>query len=266
MKRRSLKDDEFFNLGALLTWLGLTFQAGAINAAGLLMCFGFVSHITGIGSRIGIAFGQGQYLTSLKLIGTPVFFMFGCAVSSWLIDCRIAKGQVPFFKLVMGSIALLLGIINFEQINEHFEILGPVNLIPNNFVLMFLLTFICGMMNASVASTTHGLIRPTHLTGLSTDIGINIPKILFLKKFKAKKKIRQLFAIRLLIFFFFSTGSFISSYIVIHHLPFAFLMPSLTSILFFFIALKTFDAGDWDRYGVNQGQYDYNQQILQAKK
>jgi uncharacterized membrane protein YoaK (UPF0700 family) len=44
---------------------------------------------------------------------------------------------------------------------------------------VILLCFIMGLQNAVVTKLSHGVIRTTHLTGIVTDLGIEIGKLLY---------------------------------------------------------------------------------------
>jgi uncharacterized membrane protein YoaK (UPF0700 family) len=77
------------------------------------------------------------------------------------------------------------------------------------------LCFICGLKNSLVTWGTYGKIRVTHLTGLSTDIGLNL-----IRTFKANqpsprfKEDRKVNIIRILTFLSFSLGATISAIII----------------------------------------------------
>src|SRR6185295_11610107 len=92
-------------------WYGLAFQAGAINAGGFLSTHSFVSHITGVGTSVGVEVASHNLLTALELLTIPLSFLFGAMVSSYLIDRRKALGKSPLYVPVMGLIWLLLSMV-----------------------------------------------------------------------------------------------------------------------------------------------------------
>ena len=63
-----------------------------------------------------------------------------------------------------------------------------------------------GLQNALVTNISQSVVRTTHLTGLFTDLGIELSQILFNKKESDKKKLTRSISLRLSIIFFFFSG------------------------------------------------------------
>lgn len=199
-------------------WLLSAFKAGFINSAGFLITGEFVSHVTGFGSRVGITIGHEDYAFGIELLIIPISFIFGGVVTSYILDKDYSDGKAPSYFKVQGFITFLIAIViamgESDLINANEQFGSDGHYTGAEFSLLALLVFICGLKNSLVAWTTYGKIRVTHLTGLSTDIGLNLLRTLGLNKhsprFKESKKIN---IVRMLIFICFSTGAFISAYI-----------------------------------------------------
>ena len=230
-------ENSFRNSKHVLCWYGLALQAGAINAGGFLACHSFVSHVTGVGTTIGIQIAAGNLLTAMELLIIPFSFMGGVIISALLIDDRQAKGKAPAYAQVMGIIhfLLLLAFISGKlgwlgEFGEPFEFFGDLFLVS-------ILCMSCGLQNASIVSATRGTIRTTHLTGILTDLGIYLIRIRHLKRF-SKERYRQLIInrIRLGTFLIFSSGSALSSALFLKFEYSGFILPCITSFIFFSIS------------------------------
>ena len=194
-------------------WQGLAFHAGYLNAAGFLACHRFVSHMTGFGSQVGLNLGANEYLFAFEMVLAPVFFMVGATYAGVLVDRRLVKNTSP--RLIQGiSVILLINIIIlvFGKMGL-FGYFGEPLTNQRDFVLLFLLTFCCGLQNGLFVSITSGLIRTTHITGLCTDIGLNIVRLFTLPEGETKSKESQKNWLRLKTIIAFSVGSAVSALI-----------------------------------------------------
>ena len=162
--------------GAADTLLGmaLTFVAGAINAGGFLVVGQYTSHMSGILS--GVA--DNLALGSIRLVGFGLMaflpFVAGAACSAMLINWgrRHHLGSRYAMPLMLEAF-LLLG----------FGILGWLAHPSPAFVTLAvpLLCFIMGLQNATVTKISGARMRTTHVTGIVTDIGIELGKFLLLE-------------------------------------------------------------------------------------
>jgi uncharacterized membrane protein YoaK (UPF0700 family) len=229
--------NSFRNTKHVLCWYGLAFQSGAVNAGGFLACQSFVSHVTGVGTTIGIQVASGHFVAALELLAIPIAYFAGALFSALLIDQKKALGKEPSYVAAMGIIALLylyiliagsLGLLG--EFGEPFELYGDIALVAA-------LCIACGLQNAAITSATNGTIRTTHLTGIVTDFGINLIKVKHLKS-HTKEKYRQssINKIRLGTFLSFSAGSALSTSLFLKFKYFGFIVPSVTSTVFFIIS------------------------------
>lgn len=233
-------------------WLLLAFQAGYVNAAGFLACHRFVSHMTGFGTQVGLSLGEGKLLAGLEMIFAPVSFILGSVLSGYLIDKRIYRGEEAHVR-TSAFIQFLLIVIVF--IGGSFEVFGefgePLEL-QRDFALLFILCFMCGLQNATFTSLTNGLIRTTHLTGLSTDIGIHLVRNKYIDVPDEKRdELYKINWLRLYTFASFFTGSAISAIVMVIGEYQGFLLPIGTSLIIFIyinyvMYQKTFDEDVYD--------------------
>lgn len=219
-------------------WSALSFKAGFINAAGFLATGSYVSHVTGFGTQVGISLGHQDYVFGLGLLSIPVTFILGGVLTSLILDRKYSHNEIPNYPLVQGIITSLLGLIALSGeevfLNRHVPFFDKYK----DILLITLICLVCGMKNALTTWATSGKIRTTHLTGLSTDIGLN-----FLNSFRGvghltrhpeKKRVNW---IRILILISFSIGSCISAMIF----PFMgykiFIIPFLISAIFLVVSI-----------------------------
>ena len=167
----------------------------------------------------------------LNFLQFPFPFLGGAIISGILIDQRRESGKAPAYVTVMSSIFFLLLFVLIGgnlgwlgKFGEPFELIGDI-------VLVSALCLACGLQNASVVSATHGSIRTTHLTGILTDLGINLVRLRKVKRF-SKEKYRQVIInkIRFGTFASFSMGSALSSLLFFRYEYFGFILPCLTSM------------------------------------
>lgn len=151
--------------------LSLTFIAGAINAGGFMIVGQYTSHMTGIISSLAdhAALGMGQLILAGML--ALLSFMAGAAHSAWLINFGRRLGWRSRYALpllVEAGLLLCFGLMGAVLPAEVVAI--PV--VP-------LLCFLMGVQNACITKISGARIRTTHMTGIVTDLGIEIGKLTY---------------------------------------------------------------------------------------
>jgi uncharacterized membrane protein YoaK (UPF0700 family) len=153
--------------------LMLAFVAGAINAGGFLAIQRYTSHMTGIVSGVADDLALGQ--TGLALAGVLLVAVFiaGAVTTTLLINWARRRHLHSEFALSLLLEALLL---------LAFGLLGA-NLARTSALLVpaaaALLCFIMGLQNAMVTKISQAEVRTTHMTGVITDLGIELGKLLY---------------------------------------------------------------------------------------
>src|SRR3954469_21715950 len=160
--------------GAADTQLGmvLSFVAGATKAGGFLAIGQYTSHMSGIFSAMADNFALGAVGLVLIGFGALSAFVAGAACSALLINWGRRSGRGSQYALpLLLEAALLLG----------FGLLGGLAYHRAGFVLVGapLLCFIMGLQNATVTKISGARIRTTHVTGMVTDLGIELGKLTY---------------------------------------------------------------------------------------
>ncbi|MDB5825124.1 MAG: hypothetical protein JWR21_3828 [Herminiimonas sp.] len=151
----------------------LAFVAGALNAGGFLAIGQYTSHMTGIVSAAADNLVVGN--AGLAVAGGLSLFSFlaGAATTAWLVNYakRGSNGNIFAVPLRIES-ALLLA---FGLVGGTLRLHEVVSIS----LTAILLCFTMGLQNALITKISNAEIRTTHITGLITDIGIELGKLIY---------------------------------------------------------------------------------------
>lgn len=223
----------------MFIWYLMSFQAGYINVGGFIIFGSFVSHVTGTSSRIGMGIASLDLATIITFATILISFIIGAGFAGHYIGRNKEHGNDPKFIFVTGIkacvFALVLFISEFYFGNEAMWI---------KLALIHLLSFACGMQNATCSLATDGFLKPTHMTGLSTDIGINLFKHLgkpINDPARINEKKKNIIRFRILLSFIF--GGTIAYFIFSLNGHYGFLFPFLSSLLMFYTSIISENEG-----------------------
>ncbi len=160
----------------VLHWFLLSFNGGAINAGGFLATGTFVSHVTGFATLFGEQMTHFQVQAAFGILSVPLFFLAGAFIAGLLIDRPLYRGQKAHFDYVMGlsAFCLLLASTGGYFLGTNF---GDALGLQQTYLLMALCCLASGLQNAAITSSSGRSIRSTHLTGLTTDLGLGLAKV-----------------------------------------------------------------------------------------
>jgi uncharacterized membrane protein YoaK (UPF0700 family) len=156
----------------------LTFVAGATNAGGFLAVGQYTSHMTGVVSSIADALVLGHLVLALGSLSMLLAFLGGAMSTAVLVNWGLRRALLSAYGLPLLLESLLLLIFGLFG--------GAINLAGAIFVplTVLLLCFIMGLQNAVITKISHAEIRTTHVTGLLTDFGIELGKLLYVNRIK----------------------------------------------------------------------------------
>ncbi|NYE61602.1 uncharacterized membrane protein YoaK (UPF0700 family) [Duganella sp. 1224] len=149
----------------------LAFVAGAVNAGGFFAVGQYTSHMSGVVSALAdnLALGHGALL--LAGLASLAAFFAGAAVSAILINWgrrRAAHSRYALPLLLEAALLLAFGLLG-ARATAHGHLGATVAL----------LCFVMGLQNAIITKASRAEIRTTHVTGLVTDIGIELGKLCY---------------------------------------------------------------------------------------
>jgi len=151
----------------------LAFVAGATNAGGFLAVKQYTSHMSGVVSAIADQTALGDLSLVLAGAGSLIKILLGAACSSVLVNWggrRRLNSQYASPLLIEAGLLLCFGLLG-----SHLALWEPL-FVPTTVVL---LCFIMGLQNAMITKLSGAEIRTTHMTGIVTDIGIELGKLLY---------------------------------------------------------------------------------------
>jgi uncharacterized membrane protein YoaK (UPF0700 family) len=207
----------------------LSLTAGSVNAASFFAFSVLTTNITGHATNIGTHLvAQSWWEASMAFLWVFSFF-FGAFVCSLIME--VVGRYYPRFShtipLVMEMVILLLvshyGYIFFYEMHDDHTI--PV--------LGGSLLFAAGLQNAMVSKLSGAVIRTTHLTGMMTDIGINLAHSLLPFSRKKEPKLGTKLLLHGIIVLSFIVGGIIGAYLFSRYLYYAYYFP----LTILFIAL-----------------------------
>lgn len=151
----------------------LAFVAGAINAGGFLAVQQYTSHVTGMLSHMADQLVLGRMDLLLDGLVAVLAFLAGAMTCAVLINFARRKDLSSEYALPLlleAALILCFGLLGAQL--AHLETL----LVPFTVVL---LCFIMGLQNAIVTKLSNAVIRTTHMTGIVTDLGIELGKLVY---------------------------------------------------------------------------------------
>ncbi len=215
-------------------WMMMAFQAGVLNIGGFLACHRFVSHVTGFATFFGYEVNQPGSQHPFQMLVVPLFFLIGSMLSGILVDLRLNLHKKPRYFVTFGLIFALLLAVYIGGVSGIFGVFGEPLELTRNYILLVLLCFTCGIQNGTITTVSRSVVRTTHLTGITTDLGLGIIRLLNRGKTGNENPNEgRANLMRVGIIFFFVSGSVVGGFAFKNRGYEAFLLPAMTSGLLF---------------------------------
>jgi uncharacterized membrane protein YoaK (UPF0700 family) len=146
----------------------LAFVAGAANAGGFLAVRQYTSHMSGIVAAMADNMALGSLRVVFSGFAAVLAFLLGAFLTTLFVRWARKRGMESEYALPLLIEAGLLVLFGFTgQVFAGGRVLGTV----------MLLCFTMGLQNAIITKLSNAVIRTTHLTGMVTDIGIALGRI-----------------------------------------------------------------------------------------
>jgi uncharacterized membrane protein YoaK (UPF0700 family) len=155
-------------LGALLA-----FNAGAINAGGFLVVGMYTSHMTGFASMISDMLVLGSFTVAIGATGALLAFVAGAACTAVLVNWarqNHLRSEYALPLLLEAGLLLVFGLLG-ATLNRQTPFAVPLTVL--------VLAFTMGLQNALMSKISASQIRTTHMTGVITDMGIELGKLFY---------------------------------------------------------------------------------------
>jgi len=164
--------------------LSLAFIAGAMNAGGFLAVGQYTSHMTGLLSAMADHLALGQMLLAGAALVSMGAFVAGAATSAIQYNWarrRHLRSRYALSLMLEAMLLLLFGVAG-AHLSEIDEFMLPLTVV--------LLCYIMGLQNAIITKVSRAEIRTTHVTGLVTDIGIELGKLFYINRHPGEEKVQ----------------------------------------------------------------------------
>jgi len=167
-------------LNRQLAW-SLAFVAGAVNAGGFLAVHKYTSHVSGAVSLAADELTLGSKTLGLAALSIVACFAAGAFCASLLISFGRRHRFRSHYALSLVIEAALLMVFGFMGYRLQYmqRFLLPVTVV--------LLAFIMGMHNSVVTTISAAEVRTTHMTGIVTDIGLELGRLLYFNRDRSRK-------------------------------------------------------------------------------
>lgn len=221
----------------------MAFQAGLLNIGGFLAGHKIVSHVTGFATFFGYEISTASGNASSMLI-VPAFFLLGAMISGYFVDIRLKLRKKPRYYITFGVMFFLTCAIWLMGITGMFGVFGEYSIEVPSHVLLMLLCLVCGIQNGTISTVSRSIVRTTHLTGITTDLGLGIVRILYRKKLMDKiidEDKANLMRVGIITFFVLGSiaGGFLFGHFRFHgFLASVLISGSLFSLMVYFQVLK----------------------------
>ncbi|MGY6559917.1 MAG: YoaK family protein [Nitritalea sp.] len=195
---RSLTDN--IQLGALTA-----FAAGMVNVASLIIFFAFTSNVTGTWAILAEEISKANW-GQVLIVGTWLFlFFYGNFVSNYCVisikKSNYLSHAIPLILEILCVVGVgIYGIYYYGETLRETEILVGV------------LLFAMGIQNGLVATISNGAVKTTHLTGLTTDMGILV-SMLTKKEYREQEAVVNKFKLLSSILVGYMAGGVFSGYL-----------------------------------------------------
>ncbi len=148
----------------------LAFCAGILNATALMgLAHISASHVTGNVSMLAVKFMQGDWAAFKLFTVSIISFWVGSVLSGMLIGSSELNID-RHYGFAMGLEALLLCFSLWMYLDERV------------FFGQMLIAMACGLQNSMVATYGGAVVRTTHLTGTTSDLGAAVGRWLVGRK------------------------------------------------------------------------------------
>ena len=176
----------------------LSFVAGIVNVVGVLSLATLTTNVTGQFAFFSEEIIKKDYSKAISFLLFILFFLTGAFVSNFIVEISLRKNiktahAIPMFF----EIAILCFVVLSQDWFLTFE---------NHHYVAYILLFAMGLQNALVTQISQSTVRTTHLTGLFTDLGIELSQLFFYKKTPIYKMLTRNISLRLSIILFFFLG------------------------------------------------------------
>ena len=181
----------------------LSFVAGIVNITGFFAVQKLTTNVTGHFAFFAEGIFKKEYTAAWVYLFYILSFFVGAFFSGFLVELVAKRNQRYIYIVPVTIEAIILAAIAF---------FGQGQLLNEPDLIACSLLFAMGLQNSLVTSISNSVVRTTHLTGLFTDLGIELSQLFFYRKPQQLKKLWSSIKLRLVIISFFFFGCIVGGY------------------------------------------------------
>lgn len=179
----------------------LSTVAGVVNIVGLLSFHTLTTNVTGHFAFFSQRLFFENYRLAWISILFVIFFFVGAFIANTAMELMTKQTIHLSYKL---PISLEIVFLTAVAVITHF--FDNISVLPACILLLAM-----GLQNALVTKISGSVVRTTHLTGLFTDMGIELSQMMFYKKNKERYRLRRSIFLRLIIIGGFFAGGILGA-------------------------------------------------------
>lgn len=204
MFRHQGKNRTFIHNLRLATLLSLV--AGIVNITGVLSIKILTTNVTGHFAFFAEEMIRNEFAAAITFLILTLFFLAGAFLSNFITEA-VSKTKSQFSHVIPIALEMivLLGIAIFGFETNLSESEGKI--------IAFGMLLAMGIQNALVTKISQSTVRTTHLTGLFTDLGIELSQLFFYKKETEIKRLKTNIYLRFSIIISFFSGCILGGYL-----------------------------------------------------
>lgn len=157
--------------------------AGGLNAAAFHEVGFFSANMTGNVSALSSLLAMGRWANGLGYLAIVLAFIVGATVSTLVISAGLRRGIITIYARVILGEGVLLALLAISRMALDRAAGVPM--------LITGLAFLMGLQNAIVTHISNARIRTTHVSGMSTDIGIGLARMIDMLRSKEESTDRE---------------------------------------------------------------------------
>lgn len=176
----------------------LSFVSGIVNITGLLSLGTLTTNITGHFAFFSEEVTKASYSSALIYLFYILSFLIGAFFSNLIVELLVRYRKAEYYAAPI-FIEIVILCWSAVYLNSHGSSKEEAAFIA------CVLLFAMGLQNALVTKVSGSIVRTTHLTGIFTDLGIELSLLLFHKN-NERKTLKKNVSLKLVIILFFLLG------------------------------------------------------------
>ena len=178
----------------------LSFVAGIVNIVGLLSVNVLTTNVTGHFAFFSRTFVSEEFSNAVIYLWFLVSFLVGAFCSNLISETIVRKRENLSYVVPILLEIILLVLVATLHFNQ-----------PN--VIACILLFAMGLQNALVTRVSQSVVRTTHLTGVFTDLGIELSQLLFYRKTNENFALKKSIYLKVAIIVCFFAGGIVGGFV-----------------------------------------------------